>query len=124
MFTLGSEEYLWYTKAVILFSGISFLFFGISCLFSEFMVLEFKRYGLETYRVLVGVLQLFGAFGLFLGFYAKNWAILASLGLFILMTSGFLVRIKIRDPFLLALPSFFYAVLNLFLFYLLIRAPR
>ena len=115
------KEYMLVTKAIILFSAFSFVFFGISCLFSNFMVLEFKRYDLEKFRVLVGFLQLIGAVGLLLGIFHKNWAILACLGLAILMGFGFMVRIKIKDPFLLALPSLFYAIINLILFVILIR---
>ncbi|WP_405412094.1 DoxX family protein [Maribacter sp. Asnod1-A12] len=109
------------TKAIILFSAVSFIFFGISCLFSNFMVFEFKRYDLEKFRVLVGFLQLIGSVGLFLGIFYKNWAVMASLGLSILMVFGFIVRIKIKDPFLLAFPSLFYAIINLILFVILIR---
>ena len=115
------EDYFWLTKVIIVFSGISFLFFGISCLFSNFMVLEFKRYDLEKFRVLVGVLQLLGSVGLFIGLFYKNWAMLASLALAILMSFGFMVRIKIKDPFLLAFPSLFYTLLNTILFIILIR---
>ncbi len=118
------QQYYWFTRALILFSGISFLFFGISCLFSNFMVAEFKRYGLENFRVLVGLLQLLGAIGLFLGFFSKNWAILASLGLAILMAFGFIVRLKIKDNFLLAAPSLIYALLNMSLFIILIRLEK
>jgi|TARA_R110000868_G_scaffold4768_4_gene29729 hypothetical protein len=85
------------------------------------MVLEFKRYDLEKFRVLVGLLQLLGSLGLFLGFFSKNWAILASLGLAVLMAIGFMVRVKIKDPFILSFPSIFYAVLNMILFVILFR---
>ncbi len=115
------KEYLWVTKVVIVFSGLSFLFFGISCLFSNFMVIEFKRYDLAKFRIIVGVLQLLGSVGLFIGLFSKNWAILASLGLAILMALGFMVRIKIKDAFILAFPSLFYALLNMILFIILIR---
>ena len=115
------KEYLWVTKVIIVFSGISFLFFGVSCLYSNFMVLEFKRYDLDKFRVLVGILQLLGSVGLFIGLFSENWAILASLGLAILMAFGFMVRIKIKDPFILAFPSLFYSLLNMILFIILIR---
>ena len=85
------------------------------------MVIEFKRYDLEKFRVLVGVLQLLGSVGLFMGLFSKNWAMLASLGLAILMAFGFMVRIKIKDPFILAFPSLFYTLLNMILFIILIR---
>ncbi|SKB32668.1 DoxX family protein [Maribacter arcticus] len=115
------KEYLWVTKVIIVFSGLSFLFFGISCLFSNFMVIEFKRYDLEKFRIIVGLLQLLGSVGLFIGLFSKNWAMLASLGLAILMAFGFMVRIKIKDPFFLAFPSLFYALLNMILFIIIFR---
>tara|TARA_R110002050_G_scaffold26706_1_gene70091 strand:- start:1666 stop:2049 length:384 start_codon:yes stop_codon:yes gene_type:complete len=115
------KEYLWVTNVIIVFSGISFLFFGVSCLYSNFMVLEFKRYDLDKFRVLVGILQLLGSVGLFIGLFFENWAILASLGLAILMAFGFMVRIKIKDSFLLSFPSLFYTILNMILFIILIR---
>lgn len=121
MFLTFVQEYSWYTKLLIVTSGLSFLFFGLSCLFSEFMVFEFKRYQLDNFRVLVGILQMLGAVGLFIGFYSKNWAVLASLGLGILMTLGFIVRLKIKDSFILAFPSFFFAVLNMALFIILTK---
>ena len=115
------KEYLWITKVIIVFSGLSFLFFGISCLFSNFMVIEFKRYDLEKFRVIVGLLQILGSMGLFIGLFYRNWAMLASFGLAILMAFGFIVRIKIKDPFILAFPSLFYSLLNIILFIILIR---
>lgn len=124
MFPSFHQDYFWYTKILILFSGISFLFFGLSCLFSQFMILEFKRYGLGHFRILVGFLQLLGAMGLMLGLYYKNWAIMASLGLCILMAFGFLVRLKVKDPLLLSAPSLFYSIMNLILFICLISSKN
>ena len=85
------------------------------------MVIEFKRYDLEKFRIIVGLLQLLGSVGLFIGLFSKNWAMLASLGLAILMAFGFMVRIKIKDSFLLSFPSLFYTILNMILFIILIR---
>lgn len=124
MFLSFVQEYNWPIKLMIFFSGTSFLIFGFSCLFSEFMVIEFKRYHLQNFRILVGSLQLLGAFGLFLGFFFKSWAILASLGLGVLMILGFLVRLRIKDSFILAFPSLFYALLNMILFILLTKMDK
>ena len=98
-------------------SALSFLFFGTACLTSTKMKSEFTRYGLSKSRVLVGVLQLLGAFGLFLGFfYSPVVQALAALGLCILMILGFIVRLKIKDSFIQSAPSLLYAVLNAMLF--------
>ncbi|MDG1378865.1 MAG: DoxX family protein [Flavobacteriaceae bacterium] len=96
-----------------LFSAFSFIFFGISCLFSTYMKSEFKRYGLKHYQKLVGTLQILGALGLFLGqWLSLSVQGLAALGLSILMFLGFLTRLKIRDSLLQSSSSLFYAVLN------------
>ncbi|MDT0538849.1 DoxX family protein [Croceitalea sp. P059] len=93
-------------------SGLSFLVFGFSCLFSPYMVAEFKRYGLITYRRLNGYLQVIGGLGLFLSFYKPLIGIIASLGLAVLMLLGFLVRLKIKDGFIKSFPAFFYMIIN------------
>ena len=103
------------------FSGFSFLFFGVASLFTSQMKSEFKRYGLENSRTLVGGMQLLGALGLLLGyFYSPFIQTLAALGLTILMLLGFLVRLRIRDSFIQSAPSLIYAVLNAVLCILLL----
>ncbi|NNF19853.1 MAG: DoxX family protein [Flavobacteriaceae bacterium] len=106
-------EFIYY---LTLFSVFSFIFFGIACLSSPKMKSEFIRYGLDKYRRLTGVLQLAGATGIFLGIWFSNiLIILAASGLSILMFMGFIVRIKIKDSIVMALPSFSFAVLNLYI---------
>ena len=103
------------------FSGFSFLFFGAASLFTSQMKSEFKRYGLENSRALVGGMQLLGALGLILGyFYSPFIQTLAASGLTILMLFGFLVRLRIRDSFIQSAPSLIYAVLNAILCILLL----
>ena len=97
----------------ILCSAISFLFFGYSCLTSPFMVSEFKRYGLGTYRRLTGCLQILGALTLLGGLFYLPFTIIGSAGLSILMWMGFAVRIRIRDSLIQSTPALFYAVLNM-----------
>lgn len=104
-----------------LFSAISFVFFGFSCLYAPFLKLEFKRYGLVNYRRLTGYLQLLGALALLLGLFFKPLAIVGSLGLSILMFMGLAIRIKIKDSVRKSLPAAFYAVLNLILFLWLLK---
>lgn len=83
------------------------------------MVTEFKRYGLTKFRKLNGYLQLFGAMGLFIGFYQPVVGIIASLGLALLMALGFLVRLKIKDGFVKSFPAFFYMIVNIIICFLL-----
>lgn len=99
-----------------LFTSLSFLFFGAACLYDRRMKDEFVRYGLENERRLTGFLQLIGGVGLLGGLLLSPLlAMLAALGLSVLMILGFGVRIKIRDTLLQTLPSLSYAILNAYL---------
>ncbi|NAY91512.1 hypothetical protein GTQ34_06250 [Muricauda sp. JGD-17] len=104
-----------YLKTAIIFSALSFLFFGYACLTSPFMVLEFKRYGLARFRELNGYLQMAGGLSLLLGLYYQPLLIIGSSGLSVLMFFGLLVRFRLKDGFLKSLPAFFYMLLNVFI---------
>lgn len=74
---------------------------------------EFQRFGLLNYqRKLTGILQLLGAFGLFLGIFEPLLGVMASAGLGTLMLLGFIVRLKIKDNFIKAFPSFLFMIIN------------
>lgn len=107
-------------KIALLFSAVSFVLFGVSCLISPFMVAEFKRYQLSKYRVLTGILQLLGSVALFLGLKYTVLGIFGAAGLGLLMLLGFITRIRIKDSFLQSFPSFFYMVLNFVIVYFLV----
>lgn len=99
-----------------LVSSISFLFFGAACLFDVRMKDEFIRYHLADKRKLTGFLQIFGGIGLLVGWlFSPLLALIACLGLALLMLLGFGVRIKIKDTWLQSLPSLCYALLNAYL---------
>ncbi|TRO66485.1 DoxX family protein [Christiangramia sabulilitoris] len=101
---------------LVIFSSGSFLFFGVSCFFTEHMRNEFIRYGLGKQLKLVGSLQIAGAIGLGLGYlYLLELSILAASGLMVLMILGFGVRLKIRDTFLQSSPSILYALINAYI---------
>lgn len=98
------------------FDGLAFIFFGLSCLLSPQMRLEFERYGLTRQRGLVGALQLLGGIGVLVGITVYLPILpFALAGLFLLMVLGVMVRIRIRDPFRQLLPAAAFALLNLFL---------
>ncbi|NND88310.1 MAG: DoxX family protein [Flavobacteriaceae bacterium] len=106
---------------LVVFSVLSFFFFGIQCFRSAYMKLEFHRYGLDRYRTTVGVLQLVGAAAQLIGLlYAPLLLIIASLGLAILMFLGFIVRIRIKDNIYQTAPSFLYVLINMYILYSLI----
>jgi hypothetical protein len=100
--------------ALTWFSSLAFFYFGINCFYSDFIILEFERYGLPKFRKITGFLQLLGAAGLLVGLYfSPILLLLASTGLSLLMILGFIVRLKINDNFFQSSPSFIFAVLNI-----------
>ena len=69
------------------------------------MKAEFKRFGLERLGKVTAYLELLGGVGLLIGLYNYQLSIISSGGLALLMFCGIIVRIKIRDSFLLTLPA-------------------
>jgi len=101
---------------LIWISALSFFGYGMSCLFTRHMKLEFKRFGLASQRLFVGWTQVLGATGLLLGIQAPAIGLIAAGGLAFQMLLGVGVRIAIRDTFLQTLPASVYFLLNLYLF--------
>ena len=64
---------------LLIFSAISFLFFGIGCLRSPYLIAEFERYGVPQFRTLTGLLQLLGGLGILGGFIGTHYNCLAVL---------------------------------------------
>ncbi len=102
---------------LFLFSSLSFLFYGGICLFTKKMNSEFERYGFAKYQKLIGILEILGALGLLLGYFNKILLATSALCLSLVMLSAILVRIKIKDPFILHLPAILLFFINLYLFY-------
>jgi hypothetical protein len=100
-------------KILILFSSLSFIIFGVNCLYSKKMVFEFQRYGLKQYRKLTGLLQLLGSLSLIIGFWISSFRMVGSGGLAMLMLLGVLVRIRLKDKPYLLVPAIFYMCLNI-----------
>ena len=94
-----------------LFCAVSFLGYGFSCLSSEHMVREFRRFGLARFRRLTGTLQLLGGTGLLVGLQFPVVGAIAAGGLAVQMLLGFGVRLKIRDRLVLCLPALIYLLL-------------
>lgn len=119
------------TLIISLFSGISFIVYGISSFRSKRMISEFQRWGYGNQRKLIGCFQLIGGAGLIYGSLfvintfdsnnsiVNNNNILAgsSLILTIMMIGAIFVRIDIKDKFINILPATFYAILNFIIFY-------
>lgn len=99
---------------LIIMSASIFIFYGLLCLLTGHMKLEFKRYGLSQFRTLTGVLELLGGIGLVVGHYVyEPILILSSAGLSLLMLLGTIVRLKTKDPLLEILPAFGLMLINL-----------
>jgi len=99
-------------NTVVLVNAIVFAAYGCDAIFSNRMVDEFDRYGLSKFRVLVGVLQVFGAAGEAIGIFFNPLLVVSSACLSLLMLLGVTTRIRINDPLLLVLPAFVLMILN------------
>jgi uncharacterized membrane protein YphA (DoxX/SURF4 family) len=91
--------------ALRLISAAAFFFYGVHCLVSPSMGVEFERYGVPKLRVLTAVLEIVGALGLLLG-PTPQWVGAAATGLCALMIAALIVRVRIEDPWHLMLPAF------------------
>lgn len=100
-----------------LISGLSFLVYGWLCIYSNAMKEEFERFGLERFRVMIGLLEMLGGAGLIVGLWWPLAFQIASAGLTALMFLGIGVRLKCRDGILKTLPALLLFCLNLFLFW-------
>lgn len=98
--------------------GFAFLYYGISCLSSNFMTAEFERFGLSaTQRKITGIAQIVGALGVLIGFFYTPLQVSALIGISLLMLLGWGVRLKINDSFIASLPAFSFFILNAYLAY-------
>lgn len=97
---------------LLIVCALSFLGYGLSCLFSPHMVAEFQRYGLSDYRRMTGILQLLAAAGLALGLALPLLGGIAAAGLALQMACGLGVRIKIGDPWFKCLPAATYMLMS------------
>ncbi len=78
---------------------------------------EFSRYGFENLRVLTGSLEILGGIGLLVGFKIPAVLFVSCAGLALLMFFAVIVRLKIKDGFLLSLPALLLMLMNLYIFY-------
>ena len=100
----------------ILVSSLSFYTYVFSYFISSHMKNEFKRFNLEKLGLLTVLLEFLGATGLIVGLKFNPILTISALGLSLLMLSGLLVRIKLKDSIWISIPAIFYMVLNLYIF--------
>lgn len=103
-------------------SVAAFLFYGIACLLSPKLEVEFSRYQLARWRVLVGWLEIAGALGLVVGQWFPLLKVAAAAGLVLLMLCGLWARWRVRDPWYAMAPAFVLAVVNFFIFLSALRS--
>lgn len=104
---------------LVLLNSVAFILYGFLVLFTDHMIDEFRRYGLLRFRRLVGVLEVLGGAGCILGhLYSQNLFLFSCSGLAVLMSSGVIVRVKVRDPFLFITPAIILGVLNYWMVYI------
>ena len=103
--------------SILLFSAISFIFYGITSFFSKRMLSEYARWGYKNQRILLGCLQLLGGVGLLVGIINSTLLIVASFLLTFMMITAVFVRIKIRDNIIQMSPAILYTVLNFIILY-------
>ena len=101
---------------LVLFSGVSFLIYGSLLLLSPKMQNEFKRFGLEKFTILTGILELLAGIGMLLGLKYNFILLISSGGLTLLMLLGFGTRLKVKDGFWPSFPSLFFMILNFYVF--------
>tara|TARA_B110000967_G_scaffold196731_1_gene227672 strand:+ start:1175 stop:1516 length:342 start_codon:yes stop_codon:yes gene_type:complete len=106
-----------YNLVILLFSAISFLFYGVSSFYSDRMILEYDRWGYKKFRKLIASLQFIAGFGLLIGLYFSLLLTLVSASLTLMMIAAIFVRIRVKDNIINTLPAILYAVLNFIIFY-------
>jgi uncharacterized membrane protein YphA (DoxX/SURF4 family) len=102
---------------IVLFTGISFVAYGINSFISKRMRKEFERWGLENKRKFIASCQLIGGAGLILGLEWNTILILSSSFLVVMMLVAIGVRIKVKDNISDILPAFAYLALNVIILY-------
>jgi hypothetical protein len=102
-------------------SAVAFLGYGIACIASSHMKVEFQRYGLARFRTLVGLLECLGALGLLVGHFHRPVLVLAAAGLSLTMLMGIATRVRLRDSLWQTMPAIVLLVLNAFVLVVAVR---
>ena len=102
---------------IIYFTGFSFIAYGINSFVSKRMINEFKRWGLEDKRKIIGICQFISGTGIILGSEFKTVLISSAIFIIIMMIVAIGVRIRIRDDISDILPAIAYIMLCLVILY-------
>ena len=80
--------------------GLGFVLFGLMKFGAKQMVDEFTRYGLpQWFRVVTGLLEITAAGLLVFGIWQKEYAVLGSAMVVMIMLGALMTHIKMKDPF-------------------------
>ena len=104
-------------KYIAIFSALSFLYYSLDSLYSTRMINEYVRWGYGNQRRLISFLQILASLGLLLGLYYKILLSIVSFFLVVMMIFAMITRIKVKDSILKIFPSFFYILINTYIFY-------
>ena len=102
---------------IIYFTGFSFIAYGINSFVSKRMINEFKRWGIEDKRKIIGVCQFVAGSGILIGSEFKTVLISSAIFIIIMMIVAIGVRIRIRDDISDILPAIAYIMLCLIILY-------
>ena len=82
---------------IIYLTGFSFIAYGINSFVSKRMINEFKRWGLEDKRKIIGICQFIAGIGIILGSEFKTVLISSAIFIIMMMIIAIVVRIRIKD---------------------------
>jgi len=99
------------THITLGFCALAFFFYGVSCIYSPHMRVEFTRYGLSQFRVMTGILQVLAAIGLALGVAYPILGGIAAGGVALQMACGLGVRIHIGDKWYQCIAAAFFMLI-------------
>ena len=102
---------------IIYFTGFSFIAYGINSFVSKRMINEFKRWGLEDKRKIIGICQFIAGIGIILGSEFKTILISSAIFIIMMMIIAIVVRIRIKDDISDIMPAIAYIVLCLIILY-------
>lgn len=106
-----------YFLILVLFTGLSFVAYGINSFISKRMKSEFERWNLKKERKAIASCQLIGGATLLFGLESNIMLLLSSSFLGVMMLVAIGVRIKVRDNISDILPAFSYLVLSAIILY-------
>ena len=106
-----------YFLILVLFTGLSFVAYGINSFVSKRMKSEFERWNLKKERKAIASCQLIGGATLLFGLESNIMLLLSSSFLGVMMLVAIGVRIKVRDNISDILPAFAYLVLSAIILY-------